>query len=1056
MLRGNSLNSFVKVFIGTILFAINIYAQPQILQNIRSLTPSEKYVVKNWNSNSGLPQNSINRLIQDKNGYIWLSTYGGLVRFDGINFKTYTAREYPVLQSDRINSLFIDSKNNLWISNELGKLIIFDGKTFTDITNKISDSHLNIFQFAEDSKGNFYLCSTNREFFYYSKGVATKINYLKSGKPIKDFYYISFSYKTNNDTLLAIFENQAVLFHNGQLVKEKTINLPFGFHNQVIYNENGIWLLYGQRIYYAKSFDEISDPVNLFPDRLISTMYMKDSSILAGTDDGAVVLIKNNSLETVIPKGKISTTVYSRVFIDSENNYWVGTQLYGLYLIKKKFIYTLDKSFGIDELNTYPLLNSSDGTIWIGQNPGLQKIVDNKKLVTPFAESRRNEPKIIAWALTEDKNKNIWIGANGNGILKVKGEKVEDYTDRDSVRQKLGPNYFSAFTDNSGGIWFGSAGAVTVYDNNKFHIYYPDQSMRNNYRQFIQDEQGVIWVASDEGLFKYENGKFQYVQEANAKSARSLYIDKKKRLWIGTYGNGLRVKLKDRFVTITRKNGLFNDIVSAIVEDGKGNFWFTCNNGIFRIRETEIDSYLDGKKDFLISINYGSEEGLANIEFNGGCQPSWMRDYEGNLWFPSFGGPVIIDLKSFREIVTKPKIFIESLELRDSVFYPGDEIVLPSDYTNFTIRFNSPSFASPQNVRFRYKLIGLDDEWREIEGRREIGYQKLPYGNYEFQILASDSYGNWSVAPASIKFRVDSRFWETPVFYILASLSIILGILFLYYSRIQLAKKEQIKLEKIIEERTQSYKTAKEEAEKAALEEKKLRDKAEEENRQKVEILRIVSHDLKNPVFAVKGFAEILLEEAQLDHENRNLVNMIGEAGERMQDLITQLLNFSRFEGQNFSLEKSIIGVTQEINRVIDRVEHHAEKKDQKIVKEYPSEEAYIFADNILFAQIIENLLTNAIKYSEHNKKIIIGVKLSGDKVSITVQDFGQGFSADDIQNMYKPFVKLSSIPTAGEASSGLGLAIVKRFVELNEGEIRLESQKGVGSTFTLEFKRAK
>jgi signal transduction histidine kinase/ligand-binding sensor domain-containing protein len=1050
------LRSYLIKFVIISFIAISTCAQPQILQNIRTITPSEKYVVTNWNSSSGLPQNSINRIVQDKNGYIWVSTYGGLVRFDGFSFKTYTASEFPVLQSDRINSLFLDSNNQLWISNELGKLIIFDGKTFTDITNKFSDSHLNIFQFAEDSKGNFYLCSTNRDLFYYSNGTATKINYLQNGKPIKDFYYISFSYKTKNDTLFAIFENQAALFYNGKIVKQKSISLPFGFHNHCVYNENGIWILYGQRIYYAKSFEDIENPINLFPDRLISTIFMKDSSILAGTDDGAVVLIKNNSLETIIPKGKISTTVYSRVFIDSENNYWVGTQLHGLYLIRKRFIYTLDKTFGIDELNTYPILNSSDGTIWIGQNPGIQKIVNNRELITPFEKMQRTKAKIIAWAITEDKNKNIWIGANGNGILKATGDKLEEYLDRDSLRQKVNSNFFSAFTDKSGRIWFGSVGAVVINENGKFRVHYPEQSKRNNYRHFFQDEKGIVWIASDEGLFKYENEKFQFIKEANAKSARALYIDKKKRLWVGTYGNGLRIKLKDRFVTITKKNGLFNDIISAIVEDGKGNFWFTCNNGIFRIRETEIDNYLDGKKDFLISINYGSEEGLANIEFNGGCQPSWMRDYEGNLWFPSFGGPVVLDLNSFKDLVTKPKVFVESLSLKDTTFYTGDNIVLPSDYTNLTIRFNSPSFASPQNVRFRYRLLGLEDEWHNIDGRRDISYQKLPYGNYEFQILASDSYGNWSVTPASLKFKVDSIFWETPAFYILVSMSAIIGILLLYYSRMQTAEKEHIKLEKIIEERTQSYKIAKIEAEKAAIEEKILRDKSEEENRQKVEILRIVSHDLKNPVFAVKGFSEILLEDSELNQDERNLVKMIGEAGERMQDLITQLLNFSRFEGQNFSLDKTVFNVIDEINKVIDRVEHHAQKKQQTIVKDYKADNRFIFADNVLFTQIIENLLTNAIKYSEQNKKIIVGVKESGNNIVIFIQDFGQGFSQEDIKNLYKPFVKLSSIPTAGEASSGLGLAIVKRFVELNEGKIRLDSQKGSGSVFTIEFKLAK
>jgi signal transduction histidine kinase/ligand-binding sensor domain-containing protein len=1041
---------FLIKFLASFFISFTIYSQPQILQNIRSITPSEKYVVRSWNSSSGLPQNSINRIVQDKNGFIWLATFGGLARFDGYSFRVYTSNEFPVLQNDRINFIAVDSQNRIWISNEIGKLIIFDGKTFTDITSKFPAAYLNISQFAEDSKGNFYLYSTTKEFFYYSKNTVTRLVFPKNEKPAGGFAFVSLSYRTKNDTLLAIYDNSAALFHNGRAVKTASISLPVEFHNQCIYDSDGIWFLYGTKLYYAKNFDAINKPVLLFPTERFGAFYKNDKSILAGTENGSVILIANNLPETILPEGRISTTNYTNLFIDAENNLWAGTKLNGLYKFRKRFIYNLDKSFGIKELNTYPIFNSSDGTIYIGQNSGMQKIVDNKKVVTLFSE------KQTFWTIVEDRNKNIWIGENGNGIKKLEGNRLVDYADKDSLRQKAGVNYFSAFTDKSGKLWFGSIGAVTTYENGKFNVYYPDKERRNLYRYFIEDKNGMIWIASDEGLYKYDSGKFTLVKEADAKESRSLYIDSKNRLWVGTYGNGLRIKMNNKFVSITKMNGLFSNIISAIVEDGKGNFWFSCNKGIFRIRETEIDNYLEGKKDFLISINYGSEKGLTNLEFNGGFQPSWMRDYEGNLWFPSFDGPVIIELKSFRELFAKPKVFIESLSLRDTTFFPEDNITLPSDYSSFTIRFNSPSFTSPQNVRFRYRLVGLDNEWYNKDSRREITYQKLPYGDYEFQIIAFDSYGNQSDTMASIKFRVDSVFWETSAFYSFSSLAVIVAILLLYYSRMQIAKKEQIKLENIIEERTQSYKIAKIEAENAAAEEKKLRDKSEEENRQKVEILRIVSHDLKNPVFAIKGFSEILLEEAQLNPDERNLVKMISEAGERMQDLITQILNFSRFEGQNFALEKNIMAVTSEINKVIARVEHYALKKQQTIVKDYQTEDVFIFADSVLFNQIIENLITNAVKYSAPDKKIIVGIKEFGENVTITIQDFGQGFSPEDIKNLYKPFVKLSSIPTAGEASSGLGLAIVKRFVELNDGKISLDSEKGLGSTFTIEFKKSK
>ncbi len=1042
---------FKIILILSIIISIaDLTAQPGILQSLRKIQASEKYVVSNWNSNSGLPQNSINRICQDKNGFIWMATYGGLVRFDGTRFKVYSSQNYPELFSGRIVSLFIDSKNNIWLSNELGKIILFDGRQFHDLSSKFKINFNIANNFNEDSKGNIYV-KVDSTLFYYADGKAKAVQFLINGKPNSKLRLFETALNLKNDTLFISQENYLSLVLDGICVKTIRIKKSLHYTYSLLANTDGYWFINDNRLYFSKTFNGIPQAKNLFPNIQFTRIYDSGSILLAATlNQGIYQINKDFTIERIFTQKQIPTFQRTTLLIDSENNWWVGTELNGVYYIKKKFLYTLNKSFGLDMTNTYPIFQDSEGSIWIGQNRGLIRIEKNKLI---HADRAYFDSPPIIWSIAEDKQKNIWLASNAAGIARIKNKLLENFTPQ--VAKETGLNFFSVYKDSQDRMWMGSIGCITKYENEKFSFFAPFNDKNNIYRNIIEDKDKTIWFASDNGLIKFSNNQFTLIDSIGAKSARALYIDRKNRLWIGTYGNGLRIKVNNKYFSIRLKDGLFSDIISAVTEDYKGNYWFTCNNGIFRIRETDIDNFLRGEKNNVTSINYGNEEGLENIEFNGGCQPSWMRDYDGNLWFPSFSGPVIVDVNSMKDPVFKPAVKIDNLVYKNISYFPEDKIILPSDYTNFSINVAAPSFSSPSNVRFKYRLLGNNDEWVDVGNKREFEFEKLPYGNYEFQIIASDGYGNWSIVPASIKFRVESRFSETPYFYILLSLAVSSVFVFFLLLRLKLAQKNQIKLELIVEERTSSLKTAKNEAERSAEEEKMLRSKAEEENRQKLEVLRIVSHDLKNPISAIRGFSEMLLEDGDLNDDNISIVKMVDEASEGMVELINQLLNFSRFEGDSFRVIKSNIIVKNEIDKIVERFRNQATKKEQKIIKDFQIEESTICADSTLFAQIIENLIGNAIKYSPLGKEIIIKLREDQEKIFICIKDFGQGFSEKDKGDLYKPFIKLSSVPTAGEMSSGLGLTIVKKFVELNDGSISLESEKGVGSEFTLEFQKS-
>lgn len=1043
------MNHFKHVRIISLLFLwglSNVCSQPQILKSLKKLTSSEKFVVTNWSSNSGLPQNSINKICQDTNGIMWLATYGGLVRFDGTKFKTFSARSYPGIGSDRIYSIFSDSKNQLWISTEMGKLIRYDGKLFHNITTKLS-STFNAVAMAEDSQNALYIKSDSI-LYYYHKGKFEQVKLSLNGKFVERQVLYDIGNPIRSDTFIISQHGVISQVYHGRWIKSVSVTKPSPYNFSITATDFGYFFLNADKLYFSKTFEGLSKAKPLFPEYKFSKIHLFGSEILLSSSKSGIIKIdKNFKLSPLFTSEQIPTSLRTVFFTDMENNVWIGTETNGLYQIKKKFLYTINKPFGLESINTYPIFKSSNGDIWVGQNPGFFKIEKNK--IVPWNQLHWEGPPVV-WGITEDAEKNIWIASNGGGLHRFNKSGREDLSPL--IEKEAGLLFFSAYKDSKDRLWFGSLGHTTKYENGKFTFYTPFGNNRNIYRQILEDNTGTLWFGSDLGLVKYSDDKFILLDSLKAQSARALYVDSKKRFWVGTYGNGIRIKVKDKFYSLRYKDGLFSDIVSSIVEDYKGNFWFTCNNGIFRIKEKEIDAFLSGKTENVNSLSYGNEEGLENIEFNGGCQPSWMRDDDGNLWFPSFSGPVVVDVNEVNNPQSKFTVLIENLTYKDSVFMSGDKIVLPADYTNFTINLIAPSYASSKNMRFKYRLLGNSEEWIDIGKKREVIFQKLPYGKYEFQVIASDSYGNWSVAPATISFAVEAIFWETPLFFALISLAIILIIVFFFYLKLKLATDHQSKLEKIIAERTLSLVEAKEKAEYSADEEKKLRSKAEEENRQKIELLRIVSHDLKNPVFAVQGFADMLLEDGVLNDDDKNVAVMIQEAGEQLKELITQLLAFSRFEGGQFNVDKTIMNVGSQISKIVERLKNQAERKKQNLYLNTSTKEIKISADLVLFEQIFENLISNAIKYSPAEKDILVSVNEFDGKVSLSVKDQGQGFSEADKANLYKPFVKLSSLPTGGESSSGLGLTIVKKFVEANDGTITLVSEKNEGAEFIVEF----
>ncbi|MCF8305237.1 MAG: hypothetical protein K9I71_01940 [Ignavibacteriales bacterium] len=1048
------MNYKYRIFFFSIIFFLflflehsNLFAQPTILGRFRKLENPENYLITSWNSSNGLPQNSVNRIAKDKKGFLWLATMGGLVRFDGVNFKIYNVKEYPMLRTDRIIEVLVDRDDRIWIANDQGNLLVLANNRMIDYTHYFDQICTFILPKIEDSLGNIYFF-TDKNVYYFSNSKMDKIQLAGNISEGFDSHFFE-NLTVHRDTLIVCTKNYLSLIYRGKELKsQKKSKILSEVFNSFINNE-GIWFNHQGQLKFASSFDKLDNAVTLFPEKSFASIFVDDNVKLGLLNNGSLIEFTKNGFETITRETNTEIFGTAAFLVINPGNFYIGSQVNGLFHIKRKFLYTVDATFGLKYQNQYPVFRSKNNSIWFGQNPGLYQLTDTGLISYGFSKEMRS-----AWGITEDNSGNIWIAANGSYIHKYDGRRFTEYN-RDSIPGIPG-TFLSAYTDSRGRQWFGSLGIIVSHDSTGFKVYEPLKDQKYHFNNFLEDQNGRLWIASSAGLFYFEKGAFTFVKEANAVSARNLYFDCKERLWIGTYGNGITIRINDRYYHITEKQGLFSNIVSAVTEDKKGNFWFTSNNGLFRVKNKEIDKYFEEKIQRIHCISYGVNDGLDNIEFNGGCQPSWMQDLDGNLWFPSFNGPIVVDPDKLPEMPIEPNIVIDNIEWKDSVLYDYDDILLPPDYGKFTINFASPSFSSPGAVTFKYRIKELDKDWIEAGINRSVTYQKLGFGNFTFEVIAENYDGLKSKMPAMVKLSIDSRFIDTPYFYLVIFISLFMLAIIVFIYKLRNEKKKEEELQKIVDDRTLSLKIAKETAELLAQEERELRAKAEEENRQKNEILRIVSHDLKNPVFAVQGFAEFLMEDEALSEDAKASIQMIGESGERMKELIEQILAYSRFESGNIFIHAEVVDSKTELTDIITSFKLRSVKKNQEL-KFFANikNDSKIYTDKLIFRAIFENLISNAIKYSGTAKEIVVTLSEDDEVIEVSVKDFGPGFSAEDLKKIFKPFTKLSALPTAGESSTGLGLSAVKKYVEMVSANLELITSTSNGAEFKVRFPRS-
>jgi signal transduction histidine kinase/ligand-binding sensor domain-containing protein len=721
-----------------------------------------------WAIDNGLPQNSVNDILQTPDGYLWLATFGGLVRFDGVRFAVFD-RNVAGVGSLRIRALHVDREGTLWAATEDGMLIRHRDGRFRTFTGDDGLPQAAALRIEEDAQGRLWITWLD---------VVTRYD----GERFVNFGPGDFPRDVRGRTdprfppgpASVWWSLDGVGLHCLRAGEVRTClprsRLPAAAIAGVTVDWRGaLWI----------------HTVGAGVIRIDAEGRRRDLTRLDGvTDDhagGAFFEDGGGGVWHVDPGGRLFRIVDGRrepidgvsalsFFEDREGSLWIGSTG-GLHRLRVTTITNLTTREGLSSDNVYPMLRGRGGDIWIGtMGAGLNRLANGR--VTHY-RTGHGLPSDIVSALFEDRSGRLWVGTR-NGLA-----YFEDGRFRPFVAAGVPPSLavMAIHEDRAGNLWFGTDRGLFRRRGDRVTTSSEAAGLaRGGVLTLLEDRSGALWIGTTRGVTRFQNGTLTTYDERHGlvgNYVRALHEDADGVMWIGTYDGGLYRLEMGRLTRYTTRDGLHDNGVFQILEDDNGNFWMGSNRGISRVSRRELNQRAAGRLDSVRSTAFGERDGLAMVECNGGSQPAGIKMPDGRLWFPTQGGVAIVDTRAVRTNVRKPPVLIEAFHLQGQAMPFGAGVTANPDRSSFEIRYTALSFVKAEQVRFRYRLAGLDADWIDAGDRRTAAYYRVPPGRYEFQVMAANSDGVWSSDSARVAIVVLAPIWQRTWFLALMGLAFV-------------------------------------------------------------------------------------------------------------------------------------------------------------------------------------------------------------------------------------------------------------------------------------------
>ena len=770
----------------------------------------QHYGYQSWQTDDGLPQNTVHAVLQTRDGYLWFATEAGLVRFDGAQFAIFDRENTPQLGSDLIYSLFEDREGVLWISTS-GGLTRFENGEFKAFTTKDglpANSVWSVYQSRDGSlwtlttaglgkfengrirpveipqglaaastvtetpNGSLWVNSGNK-LLRIDRGRASVTTVIADGEQIQALV-------SDGDGMVWVGSHAGlkVISPDGA---QNTFHLPDAIGTDITClltaADGHLWIgtANGLGEYDGKSTHSFSARDGLPGSRINSLFEDHQNSIWAATDHG-VARIVGGRISALTPKEGLSSNIVLSFFEDREGSLWLGTESGGVSVLRDRKFTTYTTRDGLTDDLVRSVFQDRRGAMLVGTNGGVNQFTDGKFSPLSIANGLASN---VALALADDASGDVWVGTP-DGLNRVQGNRATVFTSADGLADDF---VRSLYTDRNGTLWIGTRHGLSRYEGGKFTSYSAMDGLGSDLvGAVLEDKDGSLWIGTLGGLTHFANGSFtNYTMQKELSGQQglssnvitALYQDTDGTLWIGTDGGGLNARINGKIISFPLAKTLPQDIY-GILGDGVGNLWLGSSKGVFRINKSQFNGMAVGDTASISADVYGTADGMRISECSSGGHPAAWRAKDGTLWFATLRGVTTVDPAHMPVNHVPPLVAIEQVSVDDSMLSMHSSAEIAPGHTRFAFQYAGLSFVAPQKVRFRYKLDGLDRDWVDAGTGRVAYYTNIPSGRHTFRVIACNNDGVWSEQAAAFSFQLRPHFYQTYWFYLLLLASLLL------------------------------------------------------------------------------------------------------------------------------------------------------------------------------------------------------------------------------------------------------------------------------------------
>jgi signal transduction histidine kinase/ligand-binding sensor domain-containing protein len=964
-----------------------------------------------YNTDNGLPNNSVLALRQASDGYLWFTTYRGIVRFDGVRFEIFDGSNTPAIHGTTfvIFCLMEDHQGALWAGAWNGGALRYYNGTFSSITSKDGLPNNQVLRIDEDDQGTIW--------FFTGGGLARlrsgKVEAVQTidGEPVQPYLKTppNLGGETHLFGLWRLGRGRSGLqrFAYG---KWSDVPLPPEERNPAAVRMEVAAEDSQRRLWYTimdrpgESFCVQNGRLTVFrglPPGAVAS-YQDRFGRLWTTDQNGHAALWQDGRTT--PLSGMSSSSPLRVLEDTEGSFWVGTLNQGLVHAPLQLVRSMRLPGGPGANTIKPIIQDHRGDIWVG-SVGLTRMHAGRFETYPLPSSMaqwRGDQEI--WSLWADPDGTVFFSNNTGPKIFRDGK----FFLPELPLQRLTSRVNAIIRDTAGNLWMGNERGVFLYRDSKLTLIQTKKGLplRGEVRALAEDKTGTVWVGTDAVLCRFRNAELSCFGSTDVLSPwpiRSITVDRDNVVWAGTADHGiLRIK-HDSFRWIQSKDGLFSNDATGILEDHNGYFWIGSRVGIVRVQKQELNAFAEGRANRVTSSYFGKSDGLNDSNCAGFGQPHGFVAQDGTLWFPTGDGLANLDPKVVALNNSRPRVQIASCSLEQQRVPCDRAISLPPEAGNFEITYTALNLVRSNQIQFRYRLEGLDTTWVEAGNRRTAYYPHLPPGNYRFLVTGANSFGTWSADVKELSIAVQPRYYQTLWFRYLAATSLIVGFLLMWRLRGIQYYKRQAMQRAFAQQIMASQET----------ERKRIAGELHDSLGQRLTVIKNMALLLNRP-------------------DGRNRQHQIEAIASETAQAIAEVRNISH-NLRPYQLD--LLGLKKAIEFLIARTCETSGIRADVVVDDLSG--AFCKESEIHFYRIVQECLNNIAKHSKATT-ITILVQSNAAGVSLVVSDDGVGF--------------LSTRPNGDGKMGGFGLTGICERARLLGGKASIRSAPGQGTTVTIEI----